>query len=153
MDDKWIAQWKVKSSTGSGLYTVSLGRDGKYACSCPAWTRNMPRKDCKHITDVRENVIAKDWLKPVKKKAKYVLAMVNKPTYIKATNTLKIPLIRLPDTKLMEASIIYMMAKHGWAWTEIKEQRLHLPKDWTLAKIINHVERHGLAEYPPERRK
>jgi hypothetical protein len=152
MNDKWAAQWKVKSSSGSGIYTVSQDYHGKYACSCPAWTRNMPRKDCKHIAEVRNNRASKFFSLPGKK-AKYVLAMVNKPTYIKSTNTLKIPLIRLPDTKMMEASIVYMMAKHGWTWSQIKEQRVHLPKAWNLMAVIDFVEQHGLAEYPPEKRR
>lgn len=151
--DKWTAQWKVKSSSGNGLYTVSLGKDGKYACSCPAWTRNMPRKNCKHITEVLNSMVAKEWLKPSKKKAKYVLANVLKPIYKAKVNMLYVPLIRLPDNILMEASIIYMMAKHGWTWPEIKEIRGHIPKSWTLMAVIDHVERHGLAEYPPDKRR
>jgi hypothetical protein len=151
MDNKWIAQWKVKSSTGKGSYTVSLGHDGKYACSCMAWTRNMPRKDCKHITEVR----AITNLKPMnisKKKAKYFLANVRKPIYKAKTNELLVPLIRLPDTILMEATIVFSMYKHGWTWEEIKEQR-RLPKEWTLSAVINHVQKNGPAEYPPDKRR
>ena len=30
----------------------SFSRTWEYECSCPAWTRNTPRKDCKHIRKV-----------------------------------------------------------------------------------------------------
>lgn len=150
MTDKWVEQWKTKGSTGN-VYTVSLGYDGKYACSCPAWTRNMPRKDCKHIAEIRA-IGPLGRLKLKGKRAKYVLANVLKPTYKAKTNELYIPLIRLPDNILMEASIVYMMLKHGWTWLEVKEQR-RLPKSWTLAAVIEHVERNGLVEYPPEKRR
>lgn len=30
-------------------YTVTQAYDGHWECACPAWTRHMPRKNCKHI--------------------------------------------------------------------------------------------------------
>jgi hypothetical protein len=149
MTDKWIEQWKVKGSTGN-VYTVSLGHDGKYACSCPAWTRNMPRKNCKHILEVKDSNIKMKGRSI--RKAKYVLANVLKPIYKSKTNELYVPLIRLPDKAMMEATIVYSMYKHGWSWPEIKEQR-QLPTGWTLAKVITFVEGYGLAEYPPDKRR
>ena len=35
-------------------YKVSERQDGGWECSCPAWTRNTPRKDCKHILKVKD---------------------------------------------------------------------------------------------------
>jgi len=52
-DGRWAKQWVVESQSGPGVYTVSLDHDGNYACSCPGWTRHMPRMDCKHILEVR----------------------------------------------------------------------------------------------------
>jgi hypothetical protein len=44
-------QWKVPSDSSDKIYTVSL-KDSVYSCSCPAWTRRTPRKNCKHINRV-----------------------------------------------------------------------------------------------------
>lgn len=82
-NSRWKQQWAVPSSSGGGDYIVSLDQDDTYACSCPAWTRNVakfcpdcnteiPRRDgdycrvcgkeveprrerrnCKHIVQVR----------------------------------------------------------------------------------------------------
>lgn len=30
-------------------YTVSIRHDETWECSCPNWTQNHPREDCKHI--------------------------------------------------------------------------------------------------------
>lgn len=56
----WTDQWSV---TGSGKqpYIISHKTNGGngsttedgWACSCPAFTRNVPREDCKHILKVR----------------------------------------------------------------------------------------------------
>jgi hypothetical protein len=35
-------------------YKVSQRQDGGWECSCPAWTRHTPRKDCKHILRVKD---------------------------------------------------------------------------------------------------
>ena len=35
-------------------YKVSERQDGGWECSCPAWTRHMPRRDCKHILRVKD---------------------------------------------------------------------------------------------------
>jgi hypothetical protein len=150
----WINQWKVKSSTSNNVYTVSEDGNHNYACSCPAWTHHMPRKDCRHINEVKDMRSSQALLgnKPIKK-AKYVLAQVNKPTYVKKNNTLLVPLLRLPDTILMEASIAYMMLKHGWTWQEVQEQR-RLPKSWNATAVINHVKLEGgIVSYPPDKRR
>ncbi len=47
-------QWKVPGTkshkTGrTPEYTVSKNFDGTFECSCPNWTQNSPREDCKHI--------------------------------------------------------------------------------------------------------
>lgn len=53
----WTSQWAVMGS-GATPYIVSHKKDGEWQCSCPAWTRNTPREDCKHILRVKlaENV-------------------------------------------------------------------------------------------------
>lgn len=35
-------------------YKVSERQDSGWECSCPAWTRHTPRKDCKHILKVKD---------------------------------------------------------------------------------------------------
>jgi hypothetical protein len=49
-------QWDVGSFTDSTKkpYKVSERLDGRWECSCPAWTRHTPRTDCKHIVKVRK---------------------------------------------------------------------------------------------------
>lgn len=46
-------QWEVESTSSNATHTVSLMGDGTYQCSCIGWTRHVPRRDCKHITWVR----------------------------------------------------------------------------------------------------
>jgi hypothetical protein len=48
-------QWDVGSFTDQTKkpYKVSERRDGRWECSCPAWTRHTPRTDCKHIRKVQ----------------------------------------------------------------------------------------------------
>lgn len=51
-------QWKKKSATSKKgtEYTVtqySNGTSESWACSCPAWTLNRNRPDCKHILQVK----------------------------------------------------------------------------------------------------
>ena len=49
----WIQSWDVPSSDGSRSYKVSEGMRGEWGCSCPAWTRHTPRRDCKHIKAIK----------------------------------------------------------------------------------------------------
>ena len=52
----YVRQWDVASFTHSGQkpYKVSERYDGRWECSCPAWTRHTPRADCKHIRKVQD---------------------------------------------------------------------------------------------------
>ena len=57
MQSQYSRQFDVNSFTDPRLkpYKVSERRDGTgWECSCPAWTRHMPRKDCKHISKVKD---------------------------------------------------------------------------------------------------
>ena len=45
-------RWGVSGSAAMP-YIVSEAKDGNWACSCMAWTRNHPREDCKHIMRVK----------------------------------------------------------------------------------------------------
>lgn len=54
---RWLQQWKVLSSNGKKEYVVSQCEDKTFACSCPNWTRNMPREECKHILRQRLTMI------------------------------------------------------------------------------------------------
>jgi len=54
--DIYARQWDVGSFTDATKkpYKVSERRDGRWECSCPAWTRHTPRTDCKHIVKVQK---------------------------------------------------------------------------------------------------
>jgi len=52
-DDKWVKRWVVPSSSGNGEYIVGQDKDGNWGCSCIGWTRHVPRRDCKHILEVK----------------------------------------------------------------------------------------------------
>ncbi len=53
INEKWVKQWAVPSSSGGGDYIVSVDAEGNYACGCRGWTGHTPRTDCKHIREVR----------------------------------------------------------------------------------------------------
>lgn len=52
--DRWVSRWCVPSSRGSGQHIVAQDAEGNFACSCIGWTRHVPRRDCRHITEVKE---------------------------------------------------------------------------------------------------
>ena len=54
--DIYARQWDVGSFTDPTKkpYKVSERRDGRWECSCPAWTRHTPRTECKHIIKVQK---------------------------------------------------------------------------------------------------
>jgi len=62
-------------------------------------------------------------------------------------NRLLCPLIGIPDTNMMEATICFYLLKYGYSMGEIRELR-HIPREWSARAIMAHVERHGEAEYP-----
>jgi hypothetical protein len=45
-------RWHVLGSA-KFPYVVSETTHGDWLCSCPAWTKNSPREDCKHIFRVK----------------------------------------------------------------------------------------------------
>lgn len=49
---RYQQQWQVQGSAKKP-YVVSLTDNGEWQCSCPAWTRTSPRKDCKHIKRIK----------------------------------------------------------------------------------------------------
>lgn len=53
-DDKWVERWVVPSYSGNGEYIVAKDNEGNWACSCIGWTRHVPRRDCRHIIEVKE---------------------------------------------------------------------------------------------------
>lgn len=53
MAKEYKKQRVVKSSSGSGRYTVSEDFNGNWSCSCRGWTSHTPRTDCKHIREVK----------------------------------------------------------------------------------------------------
>ena len=144
--DKWVQRWKVPKSTGDGDWIVAVDVEGNWGCNCPKWKFTFPRKDCDHIKRVKGG----EYDLPTMEKAEYRLAKVPKPKYDAKTNTLLVPLLALPDTRMMEATIVYYMLNHGYTMPEVRRIRHHIPKEWTKDAVIAHVEAHGEAEYPPE---
>lgn len=53
----WTDQWAVQGSATTTPYIISRKTAGVsgvlWGCSCPAWTKNSPREDCKHILTVK----------------------------------------------------------------------------------------------------
>lgn len=55
---RWKDLYKVESDSRPGVsYVVARDASGAWGCSCPAWIFHTPRKDCKHITDVRRKLM------------------------------------------------------------------------------------------------
>ncbi|MBV6343626.1 SWIM zinc finger family protein [Candidatus Magnetobacterium casensis] len=141
--DKWVNRWPVPRSDGKGNWIVAVDKDGNWGCSCPVW--KFGRKECKHIGAIKSG----EYDVPATAKAEYRLAKVLKPKYDAGTNTLLVPLIAIPDTRMMEATIVYYMLNHGYSMAEIRQMR-HLPKEWTKDAVVDYVREHGEAEYPPD---
>lgn len=53
INEKYVRQWTVPSSSGGGDYIISECEDGSWECGCRGWTGHYPRTDCKHIREVR----------------------------------------------------------------------------------------------------
>lgn len=54
--ERWVAP---SQSDPDKEYVITLKdgvQNGEWQCSCPAWTRNTPRKDCKHIKEKRREL-------------------------------------------------------------------------------------------------
>ena len=50
---KYSEVWGVQSSSNPNkTYTVALTAQGRWSCSCPRWTLNAERPNCKHIKSV-----------------------------------------------------------------------------------------------------
>ena len=144
---KWIQKWKVPSNTSDKVYTVSIAEDGTWGCSCPAW--KFHRKQCDHIKDTQSKNLC-DTLQAigtVVDKPEYTLANVTKPTV--KNGKLLIPLLRLPDEIMMEATIVYHMILCCYSWDEIKRHR-RVPRSWTAGAVVSYVEANGEVEYPPD---
>ena len=46
--------WGARSeSREDKIYTVALDKKGKWSCSCPRWTQNASRPECKHIKYIK----------------------------------------------------------------------------------------------------
>lgn len=72
--------------------------------------------------------------------------MVPKPRYDEETDTLFLPLIKLPDTTMMEVTVVYWLIKFGYSMEEIRTLR-NIPSDWTAQAVNDFIARNGEAEY------
>lgn len=155
---KWIKKWDVQGSKGN-TYTVSLGDDGSYGCSCPVW--KFRREECKHIKGVKANngQGGEQLDAPIKAKAKskepekpsrpdYVVGMVLTPTLNVKANQLIVPLLRYQNPTHMETTICVALLENGYAWNEVKHMR-QVPPEWTEKYVRDYVAKHGQAEYEP----
>jgi hypothetical protein len=52
----WVMSWKVKSHSSDREYTVSVDEGGNWGCSCWAWKGTSPRRDCKHILEMKRKM-------------------------------------------------------------------------------------------------
>lgn len=53
---KYMNQWSIPSNSDpTKRYTVSLTYDDEWQCSCLGWTRHVPRRDCTHIKQVKND--------------------------------------------------------------------------------------------------
>lgn len=52
---------EVESRSSSNTYVVTYDntRQEQWQCSCMGWTRHYPRNDCKHIREIKDELIAK----------------------------------------------------------------------------------------------
>ena len=82
-----------------------------------------------------------------KGKPGYVLAKVYTPRYEPDRNRLLIPLVHIPDTAMMEATICYTLLQFGYSMKEVRQLR-RIPREWTAKAIQDHVRTHGRAVYP-----
>lgn len=145
--DKWVRRWKVESDNGNGTYTVAVDKDDNWGCSCRAWTRTFPRKDCKHIRRVKTSNPSPMATVTATEKPTCIPANVPAPVYDSEKNVIYYPLVPITPFDIhMEATIDFFMWEHGWGWGEIQERR-HLPAEWTLAKVRAYIETHGRKTY------
>ena len=51
----WMRVAEVPSTSSNRTWIVSQDQDNQtvWGCSCPGWTRHMPRRDCRHIDQVK----------------------------------------------------------------------------------------------------
>jgi hypothetical protein len=140
----YVKKWDVPSSGGSRTYKVSLTNNGDFECSCPAWTTHTPRKNCKHITGVRNGEYDGD------NSVRYELIPASVGAVEKKSETtFYVPLIPLNDdgTDIL-ATMIYDLLSYGVPWVQIKEvYGRMIGKTWTKPAVIAHVERNGRAVY------
>jgi hypothetical protein len=51
---RWKDLYNVPShSRASVSYIVAIDDSGRWGCSCPQWKFHTPRRDCKHISEVK----------------------------------------------------------------------------------------------------
>jgi hypothetical protein len=51
----WKYRWEVPSSSSPNTtYVVAMSEHGDWACGCIGWTRHFPRRDCRHISRVKQ---------------------------------------------------------------------------------------------------
>lgn len=93
----WEKQWIVPNSRNTGNYTVSRATDGSFGCSCPAWTKNSARPDCKHILAIKL-AMKEDEIKGIKNNYGIVDELdITAPTKTKTTKATSKPKTRKFD--------------------------------------------------------
>lgn len=77
----WVNKWYVPSSSSNATYTVGVDENGAWACGCVGWTRHVPRRDCKHITQVKRDEGPEKFI-PSVKRGPSIRATIGKPVEV-----------------------------------------------------------------------
>jgi len=139
---RYQKQWLVPSDTDSEkTYKVSLTLEGEYQCSCPRWIFSKPRKDCKHIGDVKNGCYDQNSI------AEYTLlfAMVKEVTMLDDRQTIHVPLMPVGDTDFC-ATILYDLVQIGVPW-QVAAELEHVPRSWNPKAVEQHIKAHGRKIY------
>ena len=139
MNDRWAHRWKVPGSDGHE-WTVAQAHDGSYGCSCPIW--RFKRQECHHIAFVKAQHPDPD--APITR-PEYVLAAVDAPRV--EGGKMLIPLVEIGNGE-QEATIFAFLLEHGYSMGEVREMRVHVPREWTAKAIRAYVAEHGPAVFP-----
>lgn len=133
---RWVKKWKVPGSNGN-VWTVSIDKDGNYACSCPRWI--YKREQCHHIEAVKAS--GGEELK----EREIRFAMVREVTV--KNDKILVPLCPVGDT-WFSATIAYDLMKLGVPSKSIKYHN-EIAKKNSFKRIREYIEAHGRRIYGP----
>ena len=147
---KWIAKWVIKGLKGE-TFIVRRNPEGQFSCTCPIW--RYRRHECKHIQEIKSQLEYRRDFRNLQRntpKPDCVVADVEKPTFVRETNQLLLPVKKAGDVGElhMEATICHTMLKFGFTMEEVREIRNMLPDHLNAQKIRQYIDEYGEARYP-----